>query len=104
MQLQYKTTAQKTQISLSGDLTIYHVSDIKKQLLDEPRAFDKKVFLDLKEIEEIDTSGVQLLLMLRKMVMQKGGTLTISEPSEATENILESLNCSLIFNLKGAST
>lgn len=103
MQVQYKTTARQTRITLSGELTIYQVADVKALLLDEAKGLDKKVLLDLSRVEELDTAGVQLLFMLKKLVLQQGGTLAISDVSESARNILDCLNCSATFGLSEAA-
>lgn len=103
MQVQVKTTARQTQITLSGEFTIYQVAEAKALLLDDAQGLDKKVMLDLSKVEELDTAGVQLLFMLRKLIIGQGGTLAIKTISEAADNILRSLNCGPVFGLSEAT-
>ena len=85
-----KTT---TTLRLSGECTIYHAASAKDALLGDSKGFDKTVQLHLEQISEIDTAGVQLLLMLQKCVQQAGGTLRLQSSNATVDQVLR------IFNL-----
>lgn len=85
-----KTT---TTLRLSGECTIYHAASAKDALLGDSKGFDKTVQLQLEQISEIDTAGVQLLLMLQKCVQQAGGTLRLQSSNATVDQVLR------IFNL-----
>ena len=53
-----------------------------------------------QQVEELDTSGVQLLLMLQRLVQQQGGELETVEVSESAGSILQLLRCQAALNLK----
>lgn len=74
---------------LEGELTIYRAADLKDVCLaaidaDEPA-------LDLSGITEIDTAGVQLLLLARREASARGRTLLLKAPSPAVCNAFELL-------------
>lgn len=61
-----KVDVQQKVIALSGELTIFSVSDIRKCLL-EVLAGLEGISLDLRDVTEIDTAGLQLMLLAKAM-------------------------------------
>jgi len=79
--------------TLSGgpDLTIYTAADTAARLrhaLQSGEALD----LDLSDVEDIDTAGLQLLLQLRRTAQQTGRAIRFSSPSPAVQDIVQLLN------------
>jgi len=62
----------------------------------EGHASPRAVF-DLHEIESIDSSGVQFLLLLSKRLKEKGGQLILANPSPVLTNVLRVLNLQAIW-------
>lgn len=61
-----------TRLVLRENLTIYNASSIKEQLLMALQGASQGVELDLGQVQEIDTAGVQLLLMLQRECQRLG--------------------------------
>jgi anti-anti-sigma factor len=51
-------------VAVEGELSIYRAAELKAQLL--PQAGTGEVVLDLSQVSEIDTAGVQLLLLSQR--------------------------------------
>ena len=58
-------------LALEEDLTIYHATELKGRLIDALAACDE-LELDLLHVGEIDSAGLQLLLLLKREA-QRGG-------------------------------
>lgn len=86
-------------LGVDGDLTIFQVAEYRQQLLAEC-AQAGTVTLDLSETRELDTSGVQLLLALRKQVMAGGGKLKLAGISDAAGKTLAVFNLAAEFPLE----
>lgn len=73
-------------LRLSGKLTIYTAAASRQHLLEQLAALPAEAprRLDLSEISEIDTSGLQLLLALRR----SAPTLTLVASSPAIDHCL----------------
>ena len=65
MSLNIQASAEGNEIHIEGEFNIYQADLLKPLLLAEIQRADA-VIVDLARVEEIDTSGVQLLLMLKQ--------------------------------------
>lgn len=88
MDVSRKHNKSSTTLRLSGECTIYHAATAKELLLADSKGFDKTVKLDLEQISELDTAGVQLLLMLQKSVQQAGGSLQLQASNATVDQVL----------------
>ncbi len=77
--------------SLTEDLTIYHALEQKAQLL-EALAATEALELDLLHVGEIDTAGLQLLLLLKKEAQRAGKRLAIVAHSQAVRSVIDFCN------------
>lgn len=100
MKVQRKTTAKQSTLTLSGDITIYQVMEARHLLLDETKGLDRKVLLDLEQIEELDTSGLQLLMMMKRHVELCGGSLEVVKLSESAAQVVDVLRCREALNVR----
>ncbi|MFP4461314.1 MAG: STAS domain-containing protein [Thermotogota bacterium] len=53
-------------VKVERELTVYNVEDVMEKLKGFTKARKKELLLDLSEIEDIDTAGLQLLVSLQK--------------------------------------
>lgn len=71
-----------------GEMTIYHAAEMKGELLPcLERAAELEI--DLSEVSEIDTAGLQLLLMVKREAVSVGKTLRLTGYSDSTMELLE---------------
>jgi anti-anti-sigma factor len=82
-----------TEITVSGELTIYYVGELFQQYF-KTLTFKEHVVVKLAAIEEIDTAGMQLLLMLFKAISQNNSAYTIQTISNSITEY------SALFNLQ----
>lgn len=75
-------------LSLTEDLTIYHALEQKAALLDALAATDE-LELDLAQVEEIDSAGLQLLILLKKEAQRAGKRLAIVTPSPPVSALID---------------
>ena len=50
-------------LAIAGDMTVYSACDLKSALLNQT-VVGRKIDLDLSQVREFDTAGLQVLLML----------------------------------------
>ena len=75
-------------LALAGELTIMTAADRKTELLTAVSR-RKSVELDLSEITELDTAGLQVLLLARREAAEVGKSFTLVSPSPAVLEALE---------------
>jgi len=78
-------------LSLAEDLTIYHALEQKNILLDALCTTDD-LELDLLKVSEIDTAGLQLLILLKKEAQRTGKKVSIVAHSQAVRSVIDFCN------------
>ena len=82
------------ELAFVEDLTIYHAAAQKEQLLAALQALPpgECLTLNLSGVAEIDTSGVQLLLMAARDAAREGRQAKVGAASPAVGDVLKFLN------------
>ncbi|MDK2124054.1 STAS domain-containing protein [Parachitinimonas caeni] len=83
-------------LRISGDLTIYTATTTKERLLDELRT-SEQLEVDLSEVDEIDTAGIQLLLLLKREAAAANKVLAFHGHSRAVLEVLDLYNMAWVF-------
>jgi anti-anti-sigma factor len=89
------------QLKIEGDMTIYRAVELKQTLLE---ALEQSVALDvdLSGVSEIDTTGVQLLLLAQQLAEERKQTLRLVHHSAAVREVFDLLNLGIHFGSPGA--
>ena len=78
-------------LTLTEDLTIYHAHEQKSALLNALADTDD-LELDLMHVGEIDTAGLQLLILLKKEAQRAGKTISIVAHSQSVRAVIDFCN------------
>lgn len=83
------------ELSLGDDMTVFCAEMLHQDLV-AAMAGDEPVVLDLSEVQELDTSGLQLLLAVRRMRLAAGlsGSVPVTSVSEMVRTELAQLDLS----------
>lgn len=84
-------SAARRSVALDQDLTIYHAQEHRRVLL-EAVAETQAIEVDLSRVAEIDTAGLQVLLLTKRECMAAGKEMRILAPSAAVQEVLAFLN------------
>jgi anti-sigma B factor antagonist len=87
MNLAMNTSPDGAHLTLSGEMTIYSALELKKLLLDACRNH-KALEVDLSQVAEFDTAGLQLLVLMQQHARADGTTLRIVNCSTAIADAL----------------
>lgn len=79
-------------LRVQGEMTIYRASEVAQTLFAAVRDHDGDVSLDLSEVSEFDTAGLQLVLMARRLAEADGRRLDVVQPSECVSEVLNLCN------------
>lgn len=80
----------------AGEMTIYTAADLKQPLL-ALLTHDAEIELDLAEVSEIDTAGVQLLLLAKREARRLGKSLRFVNHSQAVVECLDLCDLTAVF-------
>ena len=83
-------------LSITEDLTIYHALELKEKLLDA-LAQTGDLELNLAQVGEMDTAGLQLLVLLKKEALRAGKCVRIVAHSQAVSAVVEFCNMAAEF-------
>lgn len=71
-----------------GEMTIYSAHSMKEQLLSPVVEGEADVLLDMSQVTELDTCGVQVLLLVQRIAAAGQRSLQLVEPSPAVREAL----------------
>ncbi|MBT3065187.1 lipid asymmetry maintenance protein MlaB [Rhodoferax sp. U11-2br] len=77
-----------TVLKIEGELTIFRAAELKPMLLDAPAVTE----VDLSAVTELDTAGLQLLMVAKKAALAQGRELQLTGHSPAVLDVLALLN------------
>jgi anti-anti-sigma factor len=84
-------------VRVAGEMTIYRAAELKHALL---RAIDESAAVDveLSGVTEIDSAGVQLLVITMRTAVESGCDLRLTAASQAVLEVLDLLGLRSYFN------
>lgn len=100
--------AKAERMTIAEDMTIYQAEALKETLLAGIGRSDV-IELDLSQVVEIDTSGIQLLMLAKRESQAHGKTLHIVAHSPAVHELIDFFNIAgyfgdpLVIPARGAS-
>lgn len=83
-------------LAITEDLTIYHALE-QKQVLLNALAATNELELNLAQVAEIDTAGLQLLILLKKEAQRAGKRVRIVAHSQAVSSVVDFCNMAAEF-------
>ena len=86
-----ETKSALTRIDITGALDIYNAAEQRQHLLDALGA-GKEVEIDLSQVSEIDSAGVQLMIAAKREAAAQDKTLSFTGQSQTVCDVLEPCN------------
>jgi anti-anti-sigma factor len=78
-------------VHIRGEMTIYGAALLKEQFLTVAESQTKKCTVDLAEVSEIDTTGLQMLLIAHRDCVARGVKFALANPSGVVRETLDLL-------------
>lgn len=91
MPIHVKRKGEFVRVNLDGALNIYCAAEAKEQLL-AALAKGQELEIDLSELEELDTAGIQLMLMLKLEAQRASKGCSFINHSPAVREVIDLLN------------
>ena len=76
-------------IQLKGQVDLSETSEIKEVIHHEPKSGYERLVIDAEEVEYIDSSGIALLLFIKKLAQDQGLIFEISKISENVHKVIK---------------
>lgn len=93
--------SKKAVISPVGNIDFSNSQELKESLLDLFDQGYKKIIMDFKKVESIDSSGLGKLLLFHKKLKEKNGELIIrSVESEYIKNMFEMIHLGKVIEIE----
>lgn len=84
-----------TNVNIETDtsLSIFNALKLHKKIVEAYKKYES-IEIDLKDISECDTAGIQLLYSLKKSCLDAGKEISLTNPSDAVTDALERMSMS----------
>ena len=90
------STVQQVELQFEGELSIYRADELRRALI-EPLQKDMRLVVNLAGVSELDTCGLQLLMLAKRTAAKVGGELQLVAHSPAVLEVFELLNVAAFF-------
>jgi anti-anti-sigma factor len=84
-------------LSIKDDMTIYNAASLRETLMGYCTPGTEELQLDLSAVNEMDSAGLQLLLLLKAEAQKRGFSLRLLRHSEAVIEVFELLKLGMYF-------
>ena len=91
-----EAAVQQVELQIEGELSIYRADELKRALI-EPLKENVRLVVNLAEVTELDTCGLQLLMLAKRTASKLGGELQLVAHSPAVLEVFELLNVAAFF-------
>ena len=86
-----KKKVNKGKVEIDTSLSIFNAAMIHGKITEAYKNFDR-IEIDLKDITDCDTAGIQLLYSLKKSCFDTGKEISLTNPSDAVTDALERIS------------
>ena len=88
--------SKEKEIEVSGDMTIYEAGEIR-ELFNNAIANNDSINVNLSNVSEIDSSGIQLMVALKKKAASEDKTVSFISHSSAVVGLLDLFDLTSLF-------
>lgn len=96
MEISVETSGNQRTVALCGEMTIYAAAELKDKLV-APVADGAETEINLSRVTEIDTAGLQLLILAKRQAAGEARVLRLAGHSQPVLDLLELYNMSAFF-------
>lgn len=90
-------TASSTNLAIAGEFNIFTASDTKSRLLEAIKQAVNDIEIDLSEVTEIDTAGLQLMVMAKRHAAGHAKSVRFTGHSAAVLQLIDLFGMSGFF-------
>lgn len=97
MDATYTNSAGKSFLNLAGEMTIYDAENIRKSVMDAVFNEPARIEINLSAVEEVDTCGMQILMLAKRESQRLGKELVLTAHSAAVRELMDVFNLAEYF-------
>ncbi|WP_424536465.1 STAS domain-containing protein [Sphaerisporangium viridialbum] len=97
MDLSTRVLSDRTICRVSGKVDIFTTYELREYLLTALDRPGRRLLVDLSGVTFIDSSGLGVLVFIRRMAMRRGGTLLLLAPAQHLRRLLTASGLSATF-------
>lgn len=98
VQLDIKSSGKHRIITISGEVNLYSVSKLRKDIMVHVENAES-IVINMKSLTHMDSSGIALLANLQKKVKSAGGSFHLMQVNEDIKNVLKLAALDKFFTL-----
>lgn len=102
MEIEFKDIGEHKVISISGEVDLYNVSELKKALFSVTDGSYSSVVVDLKDVNYMDSSGIGALVAGQKKMRAHNGKFALINIHDDVLNILKLATLDKFFTIYGS--
>ncbi len=99
MQIQWKRHDGVLEVSVRGELDAENVEDVLAFFQEREGKDEKRIVLDLSELEYVDSSGLGVFVRIMKVRRNSGGDVRIAAPTAEVRKVLELTRLNRVFEI-----
>lgn len=99
LSIQHSIKDEECLLTIEGDMTVYHIVEIKNQFLDFLYKC-KTIIVDLGSVNEFDSSAAQVFVLIKREAIRLNKTLKCINHSEAVLTVLDLFGLMSMFSEK----
>lgn len=96
MAIKIDNTGEQCRVAVEGEMTIFHAQEMKSAL-QEPLVSGRDIEVDLSGVSEIDSAGLQIMVMLKLEAFVRDKTLRFIGHSAAVREIIDLCDLGAFF-------
>lgn len=94
--IEIESLGDQGRLNIIGEMTLSTAAELKESLLDALHQSDSLI-ISLAEVDDMDTAGLQVLLLLKREALELGKALQLQEHSPAIIDVLDTCHVMAYF-------
>ena len=99
IELNSKPDEKKKVFQIEGELDVHHVKNLKAEIVESLESPGWTYELDMDQVGYLDSSGLGMLVYLKKEIIRNGGKLIVSNLKEPVLNVFKLTKLDDFFDL-----
>lgn len=100
MKQDFKTANGAVTVTLTGSLYVEEAAMLREKLISYLEAGERNFFIDLQNVDYIDSSGLGVMVAIQKRALQNGGKVVIRGLKGIVKELFEMTRLTKVFEIQ----